>query len=105
MYTNAGRIRPVLEGSLLFLLVILFLLALGRQKLLGGAGLREGGGHELTDVSSFCLDQLLYRSYIKKQSIRTDMLQQEILKKQGSLQIYKNSSVAYVYHREAPQPS
>ncbi|TNN62980.1 hypothetical protein EYF80_026789 [Liparis tanakae] len=31
-----------------------------RQKLLGGVGLREGGGHELTDVTSFCLDQLFY---------------------------------------------
>lgn len=57
--TNAGRIRPVRESGLLFLLVVLFLLALGRQELLGGAGLREGSGHELADVSSFGLDQLL----------------------------------------------
>lgn len=66
VYTNARRIRPVLEGSLLFLFIILFLLALSRQKLLSRAGLGEGGGHELTDVSSFCLDQLLYRWHIKK---------------------------------------
>lgn len=60
IYTNAGRIRPVLESSLLFLLIILFLLTLCRQKLFSSAGLREGGGHEFTDVSPFCLYQLLY---------------------------------------------
>lgn len=59
--TNAGRIRPVRESGLLFLFIVLFLLTLGRQELLSGAGLREGGGHELADVSSFCLDQLLCR--------------------------------------------
>lgn len=62
--TNAWRIRPVLEGFLLFLLIILLLLALGRNKLLGSSGLGEGGGHELADVASLCLHQLLYSRQI-----------------------------------------
>lgn len=64
IFTNVGRIRPVLEGSLLFLFIILFLLAPCRKKLLSSVGLREGGGHELTDVSFLCLDQLLCRTSI-----------------------------------------
>lgn len=59
--TDAGWVGPVLEGSLLLLLIILLLLTLGRKQLLGGACLREGSGHELTDVSSLRLHQLLYR--------------------------------------------
>lgn len=59
MRTSARGIGPVLEGSLLFLFIILLLFALSRQKLLGRASLREGGGHQLTDVASFCSDQLL----------------------------------------------
>jgi len=58
--TDAGRVGPVLEGLLLFLLVVLLLLALGGQKLLCGPRLREGGGHELTDVSALRPHQLLY---------------------------------------------
>lgn len=64
--TNAWRIRPVLEGFRLFLLIILLLLALGRHKLLGSSGLGEGGGHELADVASLCLHQLLYRRQIHR---------------------------------------
>lgn len=64
--TNAWRIRPVLEGFLLFLLIILLLLALCRHKLLGSSGLGEGGGHELADVASLCLHQLLYRRHIHR---------------------------------------
>lgn len=66
MYTNVGRVRPVLEGSLLFLFIILFLLTLCRQELLSSAGLGEGGGHELADVSPLCLDKLLCRWQRKK---------------------------------------
>lgn len=61
MSTNAWRVGPVLEGSLLLLLIVLLLLALSWQELLSGVRLGERGGHELADVSSFRLDQLLYR--------------------------------------------
>lgn len=118
IYTNAGRIRPVLEGSLLFLFVILFLLALSRQKLLSSAGLGEGGGHELTDVSSLCLDQLLCRRYMntktQKLSRRTsDNINYDKeynrVHTQWSVdlktdQMTVNGSLAYGYHCAAPQP-
>lgn len=57
--TDMGWVGPVLEVSLLFLLIVLLFLALGRQELLGGARLGEGSGHQLADVTAFRLHQLL----------------------------------------------
>lgn len=43
--TDAGRVRPVLEGSLLFLFIILLLLTLSWQELLSSVRLGERGRH------------------------------------------------------------
>lgn len=95
--TDAWRIRPVLENSLFFLLVILLLLTLSRQELLCSASLGEGGGHELTDVSSFRLHQLLCRSYVRR-----DQAESSIPRHYTFEMITARSS--YGCHRAAPQP-
>ena len=92
--TYAWRIRPVLEGFLLFFLIILLLLALGRHKLLGSSGLGEGGGHELADVASLCLDQLLCTRQFHTIYPR--------LKRQDEL--FCGASWAHGCHRGAPRP-
>lgn len=104
MYTNVGRVRPVLEGSLLFLFIILFLLTLCRQELLSSAGLGEGGGHELADVSPLCLDKLLCRWQRKKNKKKTNRGQLERSADLTADYMMGNSSWAYGYHCAALRP-